>query len=63
MLNSRSRLTPISKRLTDGYSIYRQQFDVVMFVDVLHHTDDPMILLRQAYPLARKAIVDQGSHM
>jgi SAM-dependent methyltransferase len=34
-----------------------KQFDVVMFVDVLHHTDDPMILLRQAVRVARKAIV------
>ena len=23
-------------------------FDIVMFVDVLHHTDDPMVLLREA---------------
>jgi SAM-dependent methyltransferase len=32
-------------------------FDVVMFVDVLHHTEDPMILLREATRVARKAIV------
>ncbi len=25
-----------------------QSFDVVMFVDVLHHTNDPAILLREA---------------
>jgi SAM-dependent methyltransferase len=31
-------------------------FDVVMFVDVLHHTQDPMILLREAVRVARKAI-------
>jgi SAM-dependent methyltransferase len=31
--------------------------DVVMFVDVLHHTDDPMILLREAKRVARRAIV------
>jgi ubiquinone/menaquinone biosynthesis C-methylase UbiE len=34
-----------------------KSFDVVMFVDVLHHTDDPMILLREAFRVARKAIL------
>jgi len=32
-------------------------FDVVMFVDVLHHTDDPTVLLREACRVARKAVV------
>jgi SAM-dependent methyltransferase len=32
-------------------------FDVVMFVDVLHHTEDPLILLREAVRVARRAIV------
>lgn len=31
--------------------------DVVLFVDVLHHTDDPMILLREACRVAREAIL------
>ena len=35
----------------------KQSFDVVMFVDVLHHTNDPMILLREAVRVARKMIV------
>jgi SAM-dependent methyltransferase len=32
-------------------------FDVVMFVDVLHHTDDPETLLREARRVARRAVV------
>ncbi|MGC8711024.1 MAG: class I SAM-dependent methyltransferase [Leptodesmis sp.] len=32
-------------------------FDVVMFVDVLHHTVDPMVLLREAMRVARQAII------
>jgi SAM-dependent methyltransferase len=34
-----------------------QSYDVVLFVDVLHHTEDPMILLREATRVARQAIV------
>jgi len=32
-------------------------FDVVMFVDVLHHTDDPNTLLREAARVARQRVV------
>jgi ubiquinone/menaquinone biosynthesis C-methylase UbiE len=32
-------------------------FDVVMFVDVLHHTEDPMVLLREATRVTRQAVV------
>jgi len=32
-------------------------FDYVMFVDVLHHTDDPEALLREASRVARRAVL------
>ena len=32
-------------------------FDVVMFVDVLHHTEDPEILLTEARRVANRAVV------
>ena len=32
-------------------------FDVAMLVDVLHHTDDPTILLREAMRVSRAAVV------
>lgn len=34
-----------------------KSFDIVMFVDVLHHTDDPGVLLREAKRVAAHAIV------
>jgi SAM-dependent methyltransferase len=33
------------------------RFDVVMVVDVLHHTDDPMILLREAVRVAQQIVL------
>jgi len=32
-------------------------FDVVMFIDVLHHAAEPMILLREAVRVARQMIL------
>jgi len=32
------------------------EFDVVMFADVLHHTDDPRVLLREAVRVARDGV-------
>jgi SAM-dependent methyltransferase len=34
-----------------------KSFDSVVFVDVLHHTDDPTVLLREAARVARHSIV------
>jgi SAM-dependent methyltransferase len=43
----------------DGKTIPQPEnsFDVVMFVDVIHHADDPIALLREAVRVARKALV------
>ena len=43
----------------DGYRLPfdDKNFDAVIFVDVLHHTEDPMVLLREAKRVARRAIV------
>ena len=51
--------THIPVKKFDGNTIpyADNQFDVVMFVDVLHHTDDPKILLSEARRVARRSIV------
>lgn len=51
--------TAIPVLLFDGKTIPHPDdaFDVVMFVDVLHHADDPLPLLKEAARVARKAVV------
>jgi SAM-dependent methyltransferase len=51
--------THIPVALFDGQTIPYDDasYDVVMLVDVLHHTEDPMILLREAARVARSNIV------
>jgi SAM-dependent methyltransferase len=48
---------PVTKY--DGVTIpfADKSFDVVMFVDVLHHTDDPLVVLREAARVASHSIV------
>ncbi len=51
--------THIPVTLFDGTTIPfdDNSVDVVTFVDVLHHTDDPQILISEAARVARKAVV------
>ncbi|MCX8156836.1 MAG: class I SAM-dependent methyltransferase [Verrucomicrobiae bacterium] len=51
--------TYISVKAFDGRRIpcADGQYDVALFVDVLHHTEDPMILLREAVRVARRGLL------
>jgi SAM-dependent methyltransferase len=51
--------THVPVRVFDGVHIPypNRSVDAVMFVDVLHHTNDPLILLKEAHRVSRKAIV------
>lgn len=51
--------THVPVRPFDGHTIPfpDRAIDVVTFVDVLHHTTDPLVLLREARRVARRAIV------
>ena len=51
--------TQIPVREFDGQRIPHgdASFDAVSFVDVLHHTEDPMVLLREAARVARGSVV------
>lgn len=50
-------MSPVSR--FDGRHIPRPEdsFDVVLFLDVLHHTIDPLILLKEAQRVSRKHII------
>lgn len=51
--------TRILVELFDGRTLPAadRSVDVVMFVDVLHHTDDPAVLLREAARVARRMVL------
>jgi len=51
--------TWIPVRIFDGRTLPFESasMDVVMFVDVLHHADDPITLLREATRVARKGVI------
>jgi len=51
--------THVPVRAFDGRHIESadKSYDAVMFVDVLHHTDDPEILLTEAVRVARQCLV------
>lgn len=51
--------THIPVRIFDGQRIPHgdRSFDIVLFIDVLHHTDAPQELLREAIRVARRGIL------
>jgi SAM-dependent methyltransferase len=51
--------TSIPIRQFDGETLPypASSFDIVLFVDVLHHTVDPLVLLREAVRVARKSLI------
>lgn len=51
--------THVPITLFDGKQIpaANNSYDVVLFIDVLHHTEDPTILLREAHRVTRQMIV------
>jgi SAM-dependent methyltransferase len=48
---------PVEKFDGDKIPYADASFDAVMFVDVLHHTDDPKILLREAERVAKTCVL------
>ncbi len=51
--------TSIPVKRFDGQNLPfpARSFDVVLFVDVLHHTKDPLVLLREAIRVSRKSLL------
>jgi len=51
--------TQIPVKPFDGTTIPHADgsFDAVMFIDVLHHTEDPMVLLREATRVAKNSLL------
>jgi SAM-dependent methyltransferase len=52
-------MSHVPVRLFDGRSIPHsdRSFDVVTILDVLHHTDDPRLLLRESARVARRIVI------
>jgi SAM-dependent methyltransferase len=52
-------ITEIPVDLFDGKHLpfADKTFDVIMFIDVLHHTENPLVLLREAARVARRTVV------
>jgi SAM-dependent methyltransferase len=48
---------PVTRFVGKSIPFGDKSFDIVMFVDVLHHTKDPLILLNEAIRVARAGIV------
>lgn len=48
---------PVQLFTGDRLPFADKEFDLVLMVDVLHHTEDPMVLLREAVRVARTGIV------
>lgn len=57
VLIRRETFIPVTKFDGERFPFNDNSFDVVLFVDVLHHTNDPRILLKEAKRVARKAVL------
>lgn len=57
--------TKIAVQPFDGTTLPQpdNSVDVVMFIDVLHHTDDPIVLLREAKRVARQMVLLKDHRM